>query len=412
MAFTEIKRSANIMKEILTHYIRNTSYGRPSTISEKVVQLKSLVDVLSEYGGILAKVSQLVSIDNSGADYYCDCKPYSREQTHDNFVLMVEQDVELFKNIISIDYNIFKSGSIGQVYKAVYRAPADDTYTDIVIKTQYSGLRSQFDNDLKLLCMISSFLYNFISADVENDIINKLYEELDYEKEASHQIKQVEIWNNRDDIIIPGVIPELSNKQIISSEFVDSVNLHTFIENSTQPQRNNIGRLITEYVFAGIFIHNLFYCDIHYGNFSVVDNDKLCVMDFGCIIPIEDDLRKNLVSLYESILADDKPTFYQAISNMGIISEFKNEDAKEYIYSFFKSQFEPLTNPNFVFNNDWLTLVNTKDQSFTDDWILPKNCTFLNKIYHGLYQLLESLTVDCDLHNLFHNIICISKELN
>ena len=42
-----------------------------------------------------------------------------------------------------------------------------------------------------------------------------------------------------------------------------------------------------------MFKNQLFYSDIHYGNFLIQNKEILCIMDFGCINYIDDELLKN-----------------------------------------------------------------------------------------------------------------------
>jgi len=398
--FANIKRSSALVVEIMSHYIKNATHKK-QTIHDKVMQLKVLAQVLANYGGILAKVSQLLFMEHIDSELFDECKPYSRDKTHADFVkLLAETDT--FNNII-VDTSIYKSGSVGQLYKGVCNTP--DEKTEVVIKTQYTGLRLQFDHDLTLLKLVSKYLYSFVSAEVEKEIIKQIYDELDYDLELKNQKEHKDMWETNENIIIPRVFEKLSSNTIMVSEFIDGLSLSVFNSQSTPDEKNNIGKLLCEFIFTGIFKHKRFYSDIHYGNFLVKNKSKLCIMDFGSIVELDNVIVKDLINLYYSMLNENKELFYQTISEIGIATEFKDGNAKEYIYEFFRHQFEPLVNPSFRFTEEWLDIVNTKNEHYTDDWLLPPKYTLFNRIYHGLYAILTKLEIETNLCAIMKDIV-------
>ena len=60
-------------------------------------------------------MSQLLSLNNQNSKVFSECKPFSKEKT----TLYFKNNCP--KNVKNIDYNVFKSGSVGQVYKATYK---------------------------------------------------------------------------------------------------------------------------------------------------------------------------------------------------------------------------------------------------------------------------------------------------
>ena len=81
-------------------------------------------------------------------------------------------------------------------------------------------------------------------------------------------------------------------------EYIDAEGLTSFIENSTQEEKNLIGKYIVEFIFVNFYKHGIFYSDIHYGNFLIKDKQVLYVTDFGCINNIDDILLNNLKNLH------------------------------------------------------------------------------------------------------------------
>ena len=141
-----------LMTEIKT--IDNDSLVNKST------KLKCLVDTFQSYGGVLAKLSQILCLGDQDQNnsVFSDCKPFSTEKTSKYIKYLFENDKIFFKDVKKIDYNVYKSGSVGQVHRAVYK---DDN--QIIIKVQYIGLKDQVKSDLFILDTIINYLYSFVN---------------------------------------------------------------------------------------------------------------------------------------------------------------------------------------------------------------------------------------------------------
>ena len=370
---------------------------------QKSSKLKCLADTFQSYGGVLAKLSQIVCYENQDSTVFSDCKPFSRDETIQYFKEHYNEFPEFFKNVKYIDFEPYKSGSIGQVHKGVYKDG-----TDIIIKVQYVGLKEQIDSDLFILDKLISYLYSF--ANLSNamiDIKTKLNEELDYTLESFNQQHLHDVWSDNDNIKIPQIISELSNDNLITMEFIEGENLNIFIANSTQEERNNIGKYMVEFIFTNLYKEGIFYSDIHYGNFIIKDKTILYVMDFGCINDINDKLLKNLRDLHVSMINDDKELFYSLVENMGIIKDTISDDSKDYIYNYFKIQYEPWISEEFEFTKEWLDKSIYKNTYLMSEWELPNNMIYLNKIPFGMYHLLTKLELKGSFLDFFKKLLDI-----
>lgn len=399
-------KSGDICMKFLYNYL-TTDQTDTGSLTSKAHKMKLLADIFASYGGILAKISQILCIEDGEGTVFSECKPYSQTKTLQKFKEYYAIHKEtFFTGVTNLDFNIMKSGSIGQVHQATYNGE------EIVLKVQYVGLEEQFETDLKILKTVSDFLFAFIdNKDMLGEITRKLYEELDYDNEKTNQETIYKIWasyGEDEKITIPKIIPQLCSKTILTSSLlVGAEDMFFFIKNSTIEQRNYIGLLIFKFIYVTLFKHNIFYSDIHYGNFLIKDKTELCVVDFGCISEVDDDFLTNVKKLYNSIYDDDSTSFYEIMLCMGIIPKNKkiSEKSMVYLYEFFKIQFAPLIVKDFVFTEAWMATCTGKDMSLAKEWQLPTNCVFFNKINYGLYHVLMKLEMKCDMSQLFRNII-------
>jgi len=397
-------RAGSLCVSLLYKFMTSNSESKDD-INEKSKKLRLLSETFAQYGGILSKVSQILVLNDIDNTVFSDCKPFSRDKTHNYIVKEFEND-DIFRDVKEFDFNIYKSGSVGQVY----RANTIDNQ-QIIMKVQYSGLAEQTKQDLKILDMVISYLYNDFT-DMKNavrDIKTKISEELDYQNEKRNQQYVYQSFLNDIQINIPRIFENLCTDRIITMEFMDGYTvLNEFIANSTQEGRNEVGRLIIKFIFESIFKHHILYPDSHYGNFLVKnDASAISVLDFGCLIFLEQDLLDSLKQIHYSLKANDKIAFLNLIEILGIINTSTSEESKDYAFEYFKLQYEPLIvdTEEFQFYPEWLDLVGDKNIDLMKEWCCPPNMIYLHKIPYGLYHLLTKLDFKCNVGVIIEEIL-------
>lgn len=389
-------RSSSICASFLYNYLMSDSdckdeNGQP--LDKSVQKLRCLTDTLESYGGVLSKLSQVLSLNDQNSTVFSDCKPFSKEKT-----------IQYFKNFIecanfplqSVNFDVYKSGSVGQVHKAMYKG------RDMVFKVQYVGLAEQTRTDLNMLDTITSYLYYF--ADMKHamiDIKTKMYEELDYKMEATNQKRMYRLYKDSDFIEIPKIISKLCTDTVLGMYFVKGRCLRDFIDDSTQDERNKFGMCAVKFVFENIYKHGILYSDVHYGNFLVKDDSTLCVLDFGCLHDINDTLLNHVRDLHRSIRIGDKDKFYQTVEDMGIIKKDISKASRKYIYDYFCIQYEPWTSEEFEFTEKWLDMATDKETNLMKEWTLPQDMVYFNKIPYGMYHILTKLKLKGRFREVF-----------
>jgi predicted unusual protein kinase regulating ubiquinone biosynthesis (AarF/ABC1/UbiB family) len=402
-------RTGSILLNFVYNYIRDSNNNNNTQnlgdgqkeIDEKNKKIRILTKTLLSYGGLFAKIAQLTAIGEENDTSFSDCKPYNQKETIEYIMKLYNSDKELFKNVKTLNEEVLKAGSIGQIHTGTYN---DDR--QIAIKVQYFKLVEQFNEDLILLDKLTKYLFNFIDLkDAVDEIKEKLLEELDYENECKNHQILYDLWKTNENIKIPELIPELCTKNMIGMEFIDGDVLNIFLEKSTLEEKNIIGNLIIDFIFTNFFRHRLYYSDIHYGNFIIKNNNILYITDFGCVHNLSEELLNILIELYKTMLTDNKEEFYNVLYKMNILHDKVSEESKKYAYEYFKIQFTPWISEEFEFSEEWLKKALFKETLYMREWKLPKDYVFLNKIAYNLYYLCTKLKMKGNFSLLFHSFI-------
>ena len=150
-------RTGKICTSLLYNYITSSLFddevSETDDITKKSQKIKKLSKVFDDCGGVLSKISQIMNYQYGVVDstVFSDCKPYNEKETL-KFILDKIDDKNYSKDIHSFDSTVFKSGTIGQIHKAIYKDG-----DEIVLKVQYHGLSEQFKTDIDILRSIITY---------------------------------------------------------------------------------------------------------------------------------------------------------------------------------------------------------------------------------------------------------------
>ena len=247
-------------------------------LNHKAKKLKVLKQTLESYGGMLAKISQMLAYSDGADSVFSDCKPFSRKKTHEYIKSYIKNNKDVPFTIVPI---IFKSGSIGQVYKGEYKNQ------NIILKVLYVGLDKQTEDDIKVVNMIGNFMYgNVKMKEALEEIRDKIKEELDFRVECKNHLKMHKIWNNIDYATVPAVYPELCKKNMIVTRFVDGISLSEFSKIATQEEKNKLGYNLVRFMYTNIYMHKILYSDCHLETLSSQKINKVSLLSMFLILAV------------------------------------------------------------------------------------------------------------------------------
>ena len=190
-------------------------------------------------------------------------------------------------NFVSFDDSPAAAASIGQVHKAVWR----DGRT-VAVKIQYPGAGRALLGDFNQLARFGRlFAVLMPGLDVKpllEELRDRIAEELDYVMEAAAQRQFAAAYRDDQDIYVPDVVAGTSH--VLVTEWMDGTPLSAVISDGSKHDRDRAGILLVRFLFSGPARAGLLHADPHPGNFRLLPDGRLGVIDFGAVDRLPDGL--------------------------------------------------------------------------------------------------------------------------
>ena len=125
----------------------------------------------------------------------------------------------------------------------------------------------------------------------------RITEELDYELEAASQNAFATAYADDDEILVPRVVA--ATPRILVTEWIDGKPLSQVISSGTPDERDVAGLRLATLHFSAPTRVGLLHADPHPGNFRLMPDDRLGVLDFGAVARLDGaDLKVNTLTLH------------------------------------------------------------------------------------------------------------------
>jgi predicted unusual protein kinase regulating ubiquinone biosynthesis (AarF/ABC1/UbiB family) len=187
----------------------------------------------------------------------------------------------------SFDDTAAAAASIGQVHRAVW-----SDGRPVAVKIQYPGAGKALINDFTQLSRVGR-LFGMLMPGLEvrpllDELRDRVAEELNYGLEATAQRGFAQAYRGDPDFSIPDVIT--GTEHVLVTEWMDGTPLSKIISGGTKEQRDRAGILLTRFLFSGPARAGMLHADPHPGNFRLLDDGRLGVLDFGAVDRLPDGL--------------------------------------------------------------------------------------------------------------------------
>ncbi|MCS7081039.1 MAG: AarF/ABC1/UbiB kinase family protein [Chloracidobacterium sp.] len=214
------------------------------------------------------------------------------------------------------------TASIGQVHRARWRG------REVVIKFLKPDTLALLETDFELIRRIAGGLRRISRNPIWEDILTVVgrfeagfREEADFAAERRHAVRIREILAPFPDIVVPETIDELCTPRILALAFVEGCRISDAeaVRRIVRRPERLLDRLVHLYAYM-ILCEGYYHADPHPGNFLVLPDGRLALLDFGMVQTMQAATRETLARIVQAALRGQLDEVVDGFYRIGLVA--------------------------------------------------------------------------------------------
>lgn len=290
------------------------------------------------------------------------------------------------------DGEAIAAASIGQVHRARFEGQ------EVAVKLRYPGVAQAFEEDLRTMRRLARVAGLATSVDgqaIVDDLRQHLLEECDYGLEARRQASFEARWRGDSDVRIPAVYDKICADGVLSTGWMEGVDLVRFAGSAAGPARERIAAALLRFVWTHVFVDRVVHADPHPGNLLVTTDGALGILDFGCVRTFDPHFVACLRREVRALIAGDRMAFRSAVLESGLVAIERGFDWEQH-WAMQAHTWRPYLQDGFTFAPGWLE----QGQRFYGPTnpnlrklVIPPEWTWLARVQYGVHAAAVRLRV-------------------
>ncbi|MBM7623220.1 ABC1 kinase family protein [Sporohalobacter salinus] len=292
--------------------------------------------VLEELGPTFIKLGQLLSTrpDLIPQKYIRELTKLQDDIPPFSFDLVLEQIEEELnqppdKVFANIEKEPLAAASIGQVHKAVLQDGQQ-----VVIKVQRPEIKDIIETDLDIIFSLAEIIDDRVIADdfldpveIASEFDRIIKKELNYQIEARNTERFRKNFADEQEIKVPKVYWELSNKKLLVLEYIEGVKLSKIVSEGKNRDRKKLAQIGANSFMKQVLVDGFFHGDPHPGNILVTSQQEVAFIDFGIVGRIDEDTMEEIADLFLAVIDRDIDKMVDTLLELGMLTQKINHRA-------------------------------------------------------------------------------------
>lgn len=241
----------------------------------------------------------------------------------------------------------FAAASLGQVHRAKTKEGEW-----VAVKVQYPGVDSAVGDDLgNLSALVGTLGLGTNAFDGKNylaELKEELRDELNYRRERERLEKFREYVRDWDDFEVPRAHANYSTGKVLTMGFLEGPTLHHFfdrVDSLSEAERFRIGEQLVRAVFGPFLLHRVIHADTHPGNFVVMPDGRLGILDFGSVKEFTPDFWRCYRDAIQAWVDDDRTDLLPLMRKGGFTVALPDRKARELLDDIADIAGRPMSGP-------------------------------------------------------------------
>jgi len=241
------------------------------------------------------------------------------------------------------------AASIGQVHRAVWH----DGRT-VAVKVQYPRAGEALATDLRqldrLLPLLRVAAPGLDARGLFAELRDRVMAEVDYRQEADAQTAFADEFRDDTDFVVPAVVA--GTDRVLVSQWVDGTPVAQVARRGDEAARKTVALLLTRFLLSSPPRVGRLHGDPHPGNFRLLEDGRLAVVDFGASLPMPHGWPPRLATLLRAGRDRDPAALFDVATATGLVRP--GAATPEALLDLLNPLLEPLRHEEFTFNRSWL----------------------------------------------------------
>ena len=256
-----------------------------------------------------------------------------------------------------VEEQALAAASLGQVHRATLKDGRK-----VVIKIQYPGIEDALKSDIANVGMlVKAFSATSKAMDGRayyQEFARELTHELDYEREADSAEAFAKASAHVPSLVIPEVIRNRTSKKVLTLEWLDGITLKDFfadLPNRSNDERFAVSANLVRAINGPFLKEGLIHADPHPGNFMVMADGRLGVMDFGSVKRLSEAFYVAHRESLGKVARNEALDVLGMLRAVGFTMDLPAEQAESFIHELLHIIGRPMRSDDYDFAQDTIT---------------------------------------------------------
>ncbi len=310
----------------------------------------------------------------------------------------------------SFEHEACAAASLGQVHRAVTLDGQS-----VACKLQYPDMASAVEADLRQLKLIMSVFERYDRAvstsKVQQELADRLREELDYKREAKHIALYLLMLANVAGVHVPEVITKLSTDRLLTMTWLEGKRFMDVADKAPLADRNKVAINMFRAWYTPFYEYGIIHGDPHMGNYTVCKDLSINLLDYGCVRIFPPDLVQGVITLYQALRDGKEEQAVEAYRAWGFVKpskklvEILNVWARFIYAPLLEDKSRPIEETNTgVYGRETAAKVHEELRKIGGVEV-PREFVFMDRAAVGLGSVFLHLRAEVNWYRIFHELI-------
>ncbi|MEZ4338539.1 MAG: AarF/ABC1/UbiB kinase family protein [Sandaracinaceae bacterium] len=226
------------------------------------------------------------------------------------------------------------AASLGQVHRATL-----PDGTDVAVKVQYPGAVASVEGDLSNIHLATKMVKGLLSdllgqtrfdvTPFAEELAEHLMQETDYCREAYNAKLLRALLEHDPELLVPRVHDSHSGLRVITYDWIEGEPLDWALEHEDRAIRERVVRQLQRAFWLQFFHGGLLHADPHPGNFKVLADGRLGILDYGCVKIFDEPFLRAFGAMMHAEMDEDEEALRDVFVELGLMEDRESDTEYE-----------------------------------------------------------------------------------